>query len=141
MSDVREAPGRGRGDRGTAMAVALILLSAFTAGGLIWLSRDVNRTVSNRSAAQSIAFQAARAGAQQVAVGSLRDSGGTVVEIDELGASAEADRIVRELFDSYGVGGSHEIDVVGDRVTVTVTIEDAVEDVTASGTVEARTGP
>ena len=44
------------------MVTALVLLFAFTAGGVIWLSRDVNRRVSNRSAAQSIVFQAARVG-------------------------------------------------------------------------------
>jgi hypothetical protein len=60
---------------------ALVLLFAFTAGGVIWLSRDVNRVITNRSAAQSIAFQSARAGAQQVEVGSLR--GGASLEIDE----------------------------------------------------------
>lgn len=132
---------RGRGDRGSAMAAALLVLSAFTAGGLIWLSRDVNRTVSNRSAAQSIAFQAARAGAQQVEVGALRASAGTTVEIDQVGARAEAERIVQELFRSYGVEGTHSVAVVGDRVTVTVTIEDPVEDVSATGSVEAQTGP
>ena len=57
MSDEHESR-RGRGERGTALVTALVLLFAFTAGGVIWLSRDVNRRVSNRSAAQSIAFQA-----------------------------------------------------------------------------------
>lgn len=123
------------------MAAALIVLSSFTAGGLIWLSRDVNRTIANRSAAQSIAFQAARAGAQQVAVGSLRGGSGPTVAIDQPGARAEADRIVRELFDSYGVEGSHRIAVAADRVTVTVTIDDPVDDVSATSTVEAQTQP
>ena len=54
---------------------ALVLLFAFTAGGVIWLSRDVNRRVANRSAAQAIAFQAARSGAQQVEVAALRTRG------------------------------------------------------------------
>ena len=55
------------------MVTGLVLLFAFTAGGVIWLARDVNRSVSNRSAAQSIAFQAARSAAQQVGITSLRE--------------------------------------------------------------------
>jgi hypothetical protein len=46
------------------MATSLVLLFTFTAGGVVWLARDVDRAISNRAAAQSIAFQAARSGAQ-----------------------------------------------------------------------------
>ena len=49
---------RCRDDRGMAMVTGLVLLFAFTAGGLVWLARDANRSVSNRTAAQSIAFEA-----------------------------------------------------------------------------------
>ena len=56
-------PGQ-RSDGILAVRAALVFLFAFTSVGLVWLSRDVNRVVANRSAAQSIAFQAARAGAQ-----------------------------------------------------------------------------
>ena len=97
---------RCRGERGTALVTALVLLFAFTAGGVIWLARDVNQRVSNRSAAQSIAFQAARSGAQQVEVASLRDGGPTELVIDEPLAREQALRIASRLFAEYDVDGA-----------------------------------
>lgn len=132
---------RGRGERGSAVVTALVLLFAFTAGGVIWLSRDVNRVVTNRSAAQSIAFQSARAGAQQVEVGSLRGSGEGAVVLNPERARAEGRRIADELFAAYGVSGASSMTIDGDTVTVTVTIIDRDGDATASGSVQARTGP
>ena len=132
---------RGHGERGSAVVTALVLLFAFTAGGVIWLSRDVNRVVTNRSAAQSIAFQSARAGAQQVDVGALRGSGEPTVVLNEARARTEGRRIADELFAAYGVSGTSSMAIAGDTVTVTVTILDRVGDSTASGSVQARTGP
>ncbi len=132
---------RMRGERGSAVVTSLVLLFAFTAGGVIWLSRDVNRVVSNRSAAQSIAFQSARAGAQQVEIGSLRSGAADDVVIDEELAREAARRIADELFDSYGVRGTSSMSISGDTVTVTVTIEDPVGDQTAAGSVRAQAGP
>lgn len=132
---------RGRGERGSAVVTALVLLFAFTAGGVIWLSRDVNRVVTNRSAAQSIAFQSARAGAQQVEVGSLRGGDDTAVVLNGERARTEGLRIADELFAAYGVAGTSAMTIDGDTVTVTVTIIDANGDATASGSVQARTGP
>lgn len=132
---------RGRGERGSAVVTALVLLFVFTAGGVIWLSRDVNRVVTNRSAAQSIAFQAARAGAQQIDVGSLRGGGDAVVEFDPGRARAEAQRIADELFSAYDVTGISEPTIDGDTVTVTVTIFDSDGETTATGSVRAQTGP
>ncbi len=132
---------RGRGERGAAVVAALVLLFAFTAGGVIWLSRDVNRVVTNRSAAQSIAFQSARAGAQQVAVGSLRGDASSEVVIDEPRARDAVGAAAERFFDSYGVTGSWSMSINGDTVTVTVTIIDPVGDQTASGSVQAQTGP
>ncbi len=132
---------RGRGERGSAVVTALVLLFAFTAGGVIWLSRDVNRVVTNRSAAQSIAFQAARAGAQQVEVGSLRGSGDAAVVLNLERARTESLRIADEMFAAYGVTGTSSLTIDGDTVTVTVTITDPNGEATASGSVQARTGP
>lgn len=132
---------RGRGERGSAVVAALVLLFAFTAGGVIWLSRDVNRVVSNRSAAQSIAFQSARAGAQQVEVGSLRGDVSSEVVIDEVRAREAVGAAADRFFDSYGVNGSWSMAVDGDTVTVTVTIDDPVGDQTATGSVQAQMGP
>ncbi len=132
---------RGRGERGSAVVTALVLLFAFTAGGVIWLSRDVNRVVTNRSAAQSIAFQSARAGAQQVEVGSLREGGDAAVVLNGERARTEGLRIADELFAAYGVSGTSSMTIERDIVTVTVTITDANGEATASGSVQARTGP
>lgn len=132
---------RGRGDRGSAVVSALVLLFAFTAGGVIWLSRDVNRVITNRSAAQSIAFQSARAGAQQVELGSLRDGDVEQVVLDEERAREEGLRIAAELFAAYGVSGTSSMAIAGDTVTVTVTVTDEQGDATASGSVRAQTGP
>ena len=73
---------RGRGDRGSAMVVGVVLMFAFTAGAIIWLARDVDRAVSDRASAQSIAFQAARSGAQQVDIDALRRVPGGTIDID-----------------------------------------------------------
>ena len=132
---------RGRGERGSAVVTALVLLFVFTAGGVVWLSRDVNRVITNRSAAQSIAFQSARAGAQQVDVGALRSSGEPTVILNEERARVEGRRIADELFGAYDVTGTSAMSISGDTVTVTVTIEDPDGDARASGSVQARTGP
>jgi hypothetical protein len=132
---------RGRGDRGSAVVAALVMLFAFTAGGVIWLSRDVNRVVTNRSAAQSIAFQSARAGAQQVSVGSLRGDAASGVAIDEQRARAAVGAAADRFFESYGVTGTWSMAIDGDTVRVTVTIEDPVGDQTATGAVQAQAGP
>ena len=132
---------RGRGERGSAVVTALVLLFAFTAGGVIWLSRDVNRVITNRSAAQSIAFQSARAGAQQVDVAALRGSGEPAVVLNEARAQSEGRRIADELFAAYGVTGRSSMTIRGDIVTVTVTIDDPDGEATASGSVQAQSGP
>ncbi len=132
---------RGRGDRGSAVVASLVLLFAFTAGGVIWLSRDVNRVVSNRSAAQSIAFQSARAGAQQVEVGSLRGGDSSSIVIDEPRAREEGRRIADQLFGAYGVVGTSSMAIVGVTVSVTVTIDDPTGSQTATASVEAQAGP
>ena len=136
-TDVR----RCRGERGTALVTALVLLFAFTAGGVIWLARDVNQRVSNRSAAQSIAFQAARSGAQQIEVASLRDGGPTELVIDEPRAREQALRIASRLFDEYDVDGTVlRISVVDVAVTVEVQISDPAGDVVGVGSARAEAG-
>ncbi len=143
-TDVHPAddPRRGCGDRGTALVTALVLIFAFTAGGVVWLSRDVNRRVSNRSAAQSIAFQAARSGAQQVSVGALRTGGPATLVIDTESARTQATRVAVRLFDEYDVDGSVErITVDGDQVTVVVLIADPAGDMTGVGSARPETGP
>lgn len=92
-----------RGDRGQAFVVALVILFTFTGAAAIWLARDVNQRVSDRSALQSVAFQAARSGAQQIDLGGLRGDRGEGVVIDE-GAAREAASETAELLASqYGL--------------------------------------
>ena len=123
------------------MVTALVLLFAFTAGGVIWLARDVNRRITNRSAAQSIAFQAARSGAQQVQVSSLRDGGPVKVVIDVPSAREQALRVADRLFDEYDVDGSVvQISVADVTVTVEVQIKDPAGDVVGVGSARAEAG-
>jgi predicted xylose isomerase-like sugar epimerase len=127
-----------------AMVTGLVLIFSLTAGGVILLSRDVNRVVGNRSAANSIAFQAARSGAQEVGTGGLRDASNSETVVVEQGLARDAARSTAALlFADYGVEGTveevrfPEIDLV----EVVVTITDAAGDVTGVGSARAESGP
>ena len=136
-----EIDGRCRGERGSGLVVGITLVFAFTFLGLVWLARDVDRGVSNRSAAQSIAFQAARSGAQATSIGDLRSSGGAPV-VDQGAARLAAQRTAEALFASYGLTGTVEtITVTADSVAVTVTVSDAGITVTGAGTVRSERAP
>jgi hypothetical protein len=123
-----------------AMVTGLVLLFAFTAGGVIWLARDANRSVSNRTAAQSIAFQAARSGAQRVGVGALRQ--GARVLVDEDAARSAAQSTAADLFSGYGVDGEvvRVTIVPPDMVEVEVRISDPAGDVTGVAAARAEAG-
>ncbi len=113
-----------------ATVTGLVLLFAFTSTAVIWLARDVGRTVANRSAAQSIAFQAARAGAQELTPGDLRD-GGDALDVDAERATAAAIKAAADLFRGYAVDGSVVRVTVGDNVVeVEVRVADTAGDVT-----------
>lgn len=112
---------RCRGDRGTSYILAMVVLFLTTGIAAIWLARDVNQRVSDRSALQSIAFQAARTGAQQIDVAGVRS--GEAVAIDESRAATSALTTARRLATSY------EVDAVvigqgygADAATWTVTV-------------------
>lgn len=111
---------------------------SFTFGALVWLAHDVDRAVSNESAAQSIAFQAARTGAQAAVVTDLRSG---VVSVDPGRACADAARAAGQLFDSYGVDGTVtkcRVDGESRRVTVEVSIDDGGRRVRGVGVVTAE---
>ena len=130
-----------RGERGSGLVAGIVLIFAFTFLGMVWLARDVDRGVSNRSAAQSIAFQAARSGAQSASIADLRKNADASA-IDEQAARRAATATADALFASYDVDGSiTSIDVVGDRVAVTVEITDGSVTVTGAGTVRAERAP
>jgi hypothetical protein len=116
---------RARGERGTALVTATVLMFAFTAGAVILLARDYDDRIATRSTAQAIAFQAARVGAQQVAVETLRGDGAVV--IDEQRAVEQATRVAAELLADYGEVGDVTVTVDGDRVTVVVGVVDVIE--------------
>jgi hypothetical protein len=124
------------------MVAGVVLMFAFTAGAIIWLARDVDRAVSDRASAQSIAFQAARSGAQQVDIDALRRRPGGPIDIDpELAGSAAAATAAR-LLDAYDLDGRiTSIDIVGDRITVALEVETAGRTVTGAGSARAQATP
>ena len=131
--------GRLKGELGSGLVAGIALMFAFTFLGLVWLARDVDRGVSNRSAAQSIAFQAARSGAQSTGVTDLRTG---ITLVDPNAATRAATSTAGALFTSYGVDGRiTSVDVVADSVSVSVTITDDGRTVTGAGTVRAQRAP
>jgi len=133
---------RGRGDRGSATVTGVVLMFAFTAGAIIWLARDVDRAVSDRASAQSIAFQAARSGAQQVDIAALRVRPGAPISIDPALARPAVESTAARLLDAYGLDGMvTAIDVAGDRVTVSLEVQTAGRTVTGTGSARAQAAP
>ena len=130
---------RMRGDRGAAMVTGIVLLFAFTSLGVIWLARDVDRAVANRSSAQAIAFQAARSGAQAIDVDAIRAGGAQGAVVGEAAAIDAATRAAARLFDSYGVDGTvTAVAVDGPQVTVTVQLRDRGRVVSGIGGARAQ---
>jgi hypothetical protein len=110
----------GAPDRGSAIVATLTLTFVFMAGGFIWLSRTVDRSLHDRSQATAVAFQAARAGAQSV---DLDASHGGAIVLDAERAVTAARAAAARLLAANGDEG--EVDVVrieGAQVTVVVTI-------------------
>ena len=130
---------RFRSERGSGLVVGIVLIFAFTFLGLVWLARDVDRGVSNRSTAGSIAFQAARSGAQSAFAPDLRL--GHEPSVDPAAGTSAAIATAHRLFASYGVAGTISVVVEHDTVSTVVTITDAGRTVTGSATVEATRAP
>lgn len=127
-----------RDDRGSGLVAGIVFMFAFTFLGLIWLAGTVDRGISNQSAATSIAFQAARSGAQAALPDELRS--GQVANLDAGQARAAATETAAKLFTSYEVSGNASIsgfDIQGTTVIVTVTITDGATTVTGRGAAEA----
>ena len=129
------------GDNGSGLVAAITILFSLTFLSLVWLARDVDRGVSNEGAAEAIAFQAARSGAQAASIANLRTGD---LAIDESQARAAAFETASLLFDSYGVDGSVtaiEIDPATTRLRVTVRIDDGPVSVTGTGIVTVEVTP
>lgn len=125
-------------DRGSGLVAGIAFMFAFTFLGLVWVARDVDRGISNQSAASSIAFQAARSGAQAARVDDVR--GGNFEGLDAVAARAAANSTASRLFASYRVMGavtSVDVDLATSKVVVTVTITDGSKTVTGVGAAEA----
>lgn len=112
-------------ERGTALVTATVLLFSFTAAGVILLARDYDQRIATRSVAQAVAFQAARAGAQQIDVEIVRRDGRIV--LDRSAAAAQARLTAQRLLADHGEEGSVRVTIDGDRVLVVVEIVDVID--------------
>jgi|TARA_R110002110_G_scaffold147095_4_gene337126 Tfp pilus assembly protein PilX len=130
---------RGRGERGSGLVAGIVILFSMTFLGLVWLARDVDRGISNRSTAHSVAFQAARSGAQVAFATPLRQ--GAEPTIDVAGAVAAGTDTANRLLERYDVTGTTQISVDAATVTAIVVIIDRGVTVTGQATVESRRAP
>lgn len=130
---------RGRGECGSGLVAGIAFIFAFTFLGLVWLARDVDRGISNRSTANSVAFQSARSAAQAAYPQGLRDGGEPSIDVG--GATAAAASTAAQLFGEYGVTGTVEIQVAVDSVTAFVTITDGGITATGEAIVESQRAP
>jgi hypothetical protein len=125
----------------------LVLMFSFTFTGLVWLVRDVDRAVSGRAPAQAIAFQAARAGAQQIDRIALRTGGPDQVRIDPVAAEQAARSAVEQALRSDGLSSPSvqvrlvTITATEDQVAVVVELRDGSRVVTGSGRAQTVVGP
>ena len=128
------------GDGGTAMVAALVALTSFTVGSVLWLARDVDMTLSVRSTADAIAFQAARAGAQQLQVEALR--GDAPVALIDPDAAARAVRATAgDLMAREGLTGEVvAVTAMDEWVRVTVRVEGPVAPTEATALAVAERG-
>lgn len=125
-------------DNGAGAVAMIILMFAFTAGAIIWLSRDVDRAIGAAAEADSIAFQAARAAAQEIDPASL--AAGTPV-IDPDAARARARVTVAQLCDAnHTTCTVTAVDPYPDRVAVTVQIPGPGGLATGTGQARIATG-
>ena len=122
------------GDTGsiTLFFVIVVPVLVIGVGGLVV---DGGGIVTTKRAAINQAEQAARAGAQGLAIEEVRAGGGHVLD------AARAQEAARSYLDAIGRTGT--VDVVGDRVSVTVTVSRSMKllplpAVTVSGIASAR---
>lgn len=130
---------RGRGERGSGLVAGIVILFSLTFLGLVWLARDVDRGISNRSTANSVAFQAARSGAQVAFATPLRQ--GAEPTVDVAGAIGAGTATAARLLERYELSGTIQISVDVATVTAIVVITDRGVTVTGQATVESVRAP
>lgn len=130
---------RGHGEHGSGLVAGIVILFSMTFLGLVWLARDVDRGISNRSIANSVAFQAARSGAQVAFATPLRQ--GVEPTINAAGAIAAGTDTAARLLERYDVSGTTQISVDVATVTAIIVITDRGVTVTGQATVESRRAP
>lgn len=104
---------------------ATVLLFSFTAAAMVLLARDYDQRIATRSVAQAVAFQAARAGAQQIDVEVVRRDG--LIVLDRAAAEEQARLTAQRLLADQGETGSVSVSIDGERVLVVVEIIDVIE--------------
>jgi len=110
----------GHRDCGSATVLMITLCFTFLAGSLVWLSRTVDQSLDDRTNATAVAFQAARAGAQAIDHDAARSGEAAV---DPVAArSAVAATTIRLLAVNGDTGSLSALTIIGNRVTVSVTI-------------------
>ena len=125
-------------DAGSATVLMITLCFVFLAGSLVWLSRTVDQSLHDRTNAAAVAFQAARAGAQQIDPTSARTG---VALVDSLAArSAVASTAARLLSVNGDTGSVSAVSIEGNRVTVSVTITTTGRPATGTASATAVTG-
>jgi hypothetical protein len=125
-------------DHGSATVAAITLCTVMLTGALLWQSAVADRALHDRVDASAIAFQAARAGAQEIDEQSAR---GGVITLDPLRARSAAVASAQRLLSANGDTGTvNAIQVVDRRVTVSVTITTTGRPATATATALARVG-
>lgn len=129
----------GRRDRGSAVVATLTFSFVFMAGAFIWLSQTVDRSLHDRAQATAVAFQAARAGAQQIDREATRTAGAVVVDRDRAVDAARASAVTT-LAANGDRGSVSAIVVDGARVTVTVVITSSGRAVSGTATATAHFG-
>jgi hypothetical protein len=116
----------------------ITLCFTFLAGALVWLSRTVDQSLDDRTNAVAIAFQAARAGAQELDADSARMG---VSLIDPVTARQAVGTTMRRLLAVNGDSGSlAALSIVRNRITVSVTITTTGRPATGTATVTAVAG-
>jgi hypothetical protein len=129
------------------IVTGLVLMFSFTFSGLVWLVRDVDRGISLRAPAQAIAFQAARAGAQQIDAESLRVGASHTLIVNPVAAELAVQQAVEQSVRSEALLSSTirielvSVAVGSDSVEVKVEISDGLRKVVGHGMARSLVGP